>query len=356
MQGEAPPAGEPARLSLNERHCGPAAAARRLALDELARAKWHYYPEGEYDRLAQCLAEHVGVMRHNIIPTNGADEALLLCALFLRAKGSSRAFIPSPTFTMYEWAARCTGLEYRLFPWRPPDFTLPRPEELSPGRWEGRSQAAPVLFLCRPNNPTGHIVSAEAACEYLEAGWWVVLDEAYIEFAGPDVSLSPWIERQPRLIIVRTLSKAFALAGLRVGYLVAAGETAAEMDHYRLPFNLSLLSCIVARHVMTHAADERGEINAIVNTREWFRDHLAEEAPWIRIFPSETNFLLLDFGSAGEAERALDTLRRVGIAVRSYSEPAMLSSCLRVSIGPRPLMDRVLGCLADLRREAGVDE
>jgi len=207
-----------------------------------------------------------------------------------------------------------------------------------------RDHLASVVIICSPNNPTGTALSPDDVARLCrESDALVVVDEAYHEFAGQ--SVVPLLHDHGNLIVLRTFSKAMAMAGLRVGYLLASPELVAEVNKARLPYNLNFLSQAAALAVLSDPGTVEANVARLVRAREsLFRDLAA--IPGVRPFRSQANFILF----ALEGRAPADVFRSVyeqGVLVRDVSATPRLSDCLRVSVGTE---EENAAFLAALRR------
>jgi histidinol-phosphate aminotransferase len=319
-----------------------------LAFDVLAAGRFdtpiNEYPPSDYRRLIEAAAERYGVAREELLVGAGADEILDIAAkAFLPAGG--RAVVPTPTYAMYRVITEQRGAEVIALPRRPADegWAL----DLAAVREAARD--ADVVWLCSPNNPTG-LAEPEGAIELLLDGLRrdagedrrpapaVVLDEAYAEFVG--ASLSPLRRTYPRLVVVRTASKAYALAGLRVGFAVAVPDTIAEMALFRPPGSVATTSV----RVVTEAFRTPGLITANLDRVERERRRLTDglrDAGW-NVGPSVTNFVLADLGSPERAASTAEALLRRGLVPRTFAFGHPLAGYLRVTVRDEAENDRLI--------------
>jgi len=216
---------------------------------------------------------------------------------------------------------------------------------------------ARVTYLCRPNNPTGTVPDAAAVLRVAEASNGIVLlDEAYADFM--DEPASDWLAASDRIVVLRTLSKAYGLAGLRVGYAIGPARLIREIEKSRGPYKVTATANAAALAALTQ--DEPWVRDVVRQVRE-NRERLAVElrALGLRVWPSQTNFLLVQApaldGAAASAEpnaarRLGAALRARGVAVRVFPALPHAGDCIRVSIGPWPLMQRFLDALREVLR------
>jgi histidinol-phosphate aminotransferase len=292
------------------------------------------YPPGDYRNLVEAAAAAYGVATDEIVPGAGADEILDMCTKAFLPAGRA-AVVSTPTYPMYRIHAEQRGARV---------ITVPRL-----GRDEGwaldvagvrdAARDATLVWICNPNNPTGReepsgtihalldALEADAAADGRPVAA-VVVDEAYSEFIGR--SVIDLRTRFPNLVAVRTASKAYALAGLRVGFAIAAPETLRRIALYRPPGSISTVSATA----VTAALRDQPGMRANVERVERERPRLAaglEAAGW-RPQPSVTNFVLLDLVTPERAEAASLALMSRGLVPRTFGHGHPLAFCLRVTV------------------------
>ena len=288
-------------------------------LRELKKLSLNRYPDPTASELMVALSLHLGVDREMIVLGNGSDELILDLLLTF---GRGKIVYPEPTFAMYGILAKITGQEPVRIPLRE-DFGLDAEPILKAGQ-EG------IIFITYPNNPTGNLFSQEAVIRIIEEGSsLVVVDEAYCEFSG--ATFLPLIKRYPNLIILRTFSKAFGLAGARVGYLAANKEVTSEILKVKLPYNLNAISQLLATITLRHGDLLRERIDEIKNERERVYKEL-REIPGITPYPSKTNFILFKVENL-RGRDVFDSLVKEGILIRNLGESGILKNSLRLTIG-----------------------
>lgn len=295
------------------------------------------YPEPHPQVLAERLAALYGVPAEKLLPGRGSDESIdLLVRGFCRA-GVDNVVICPPTFGMYAVAARIQGAEVREAPLSPQ-----RDYALDTGRVLAACDAnTKIVFLCSPNNPTGNAMDPVAVEQLLAAlanRSLVVVDEAYIEFSG-DASLTSALARFPNLVVLRTLSKAFGLAGARVGSLIAAPEIVALLAKVIPPYSIPQLTieAVLATLADSQLAIQMERVAQVRRERERLRAALANCRSVQKIWPSVANFLLVDFA---DAEAALVAARGAKLLVRDMRTVSPHS--LRISVGSPEQNDRLI--------------
>lgn len=304
-------------------------------LSELLRGPWepplNEYPDSSYADLAGAAADYVGAHPDEIVVGAGADEVLELVAKAFLSPGAAAA-VPVPTYGMYAVLSSQRGARV---------IEVPRsdPEEGYALDLDALGQVLPecrVVWACAPNNPTGvaeppgrlEALLEAAGADRAVAPPIVVVDEAYHEFTG-----QTWVglrERYPFLVVVRTLSKAFALAGIRVGYAVAARETIAALERVRPPGSISTISAQLAAAALRRPQQARARVGGLHAGRDRLAAGL-REAGWAPL-PSVTNFLLVRFPGGDAARSAAERLLRSGIVPRTFPEASLLSAHLRLTV------------------------
>jgi histidinol-phosphate aminotransferase len=302
-----PGQGRLARFDMNVPPNAPEWFARELA--RLARVSPAPYPDASYARLREALAAYTGFSADQIVPTAGCDEALLVCGLLALAPGR-RAYVRRPYYSYYATVTRLAGAELVHDP----------------------SARVDLSWVCAPHNPTGADAVAE---DVAERPGLVVIDQAYVEFGGRD--LAALVRERPNTVVVRTFSKAFALAGIRVGYLLAPPELASRLYAVRPPASIGVHSAALAELALTHT-DEMRELVASTCAE---RDRIAAAlgAADFAVAPSCTNFVLVDLGRP--AAPVVRRLLERGMVVRTFSEPE-LANCIRISPATPDENDRLL--------------
>jgi histidinol-phosphate aminotransferase len=321
------------RFDLNTSPAPPDLVARMLREGRF-ETSLSEYPPGDYRNLVEAAAAVYGVATDEIVPGAGADEILDMCTKAFLPAGAA-AVISTPTYAMYRVLAEQRGGRIIAVPRRPAAegwvMDVPAVREAA--------RDARLVWICNPNNPTG-LPEPEGAIETLLTGLEadaaadgreapaVVVDEAYSEFTG--ISVIPFRTRFPNLVAVRTASKAYAMAGLRVGFAVAAPSTLRRIALYRPPGSIGTISATV----VAAALRDRSEMVANVDRVERERPRLAAglaAAGW-RPSPSVTNFILLDLVTAERSEAAALALMRKGLVPRTFGHGHPLAHCLRITV------------------------
>jgi len=353
----------PVKINQNESPWDlPKAAKRRVLTKALARP-WSRYPDFDPKELVEALARFSGWRADGILAGNGSNE-MIEALLLVTVGAGTKVVIPEPTFTLYALMTTILGGEgVRVRLSRGGSAAsdasrsagTPAPvlsydlEALLKARKESQ---APLTIVCSPNNPTGTSLApddVERLCR--EGDGLVVIDEAYHEFAGRTVV--PLLDRHPNLVVLRTFSKAMALAGLRVGYLLASPGLVREVDKARLPYNLDFFAQAAAIAALEEKDVLARRVRRLVAERERLLARLGD-LPGVRAWRSDANFFLLECLAADPKAVFAGLLRR-GVLVRDVTSYPMLSRCLRVSVGSERENDALLHALGAALTEAGMD-
>jgi histidinol-phosphate aminotransferase len=298
------------------------------------------YPDADYKVIADAAAAYTGVDPSEVLVGAGADEVLdTIAKAFLPTGG--RAIIPVPTYAMYAVHTSQRGAVSDTVLRLPADqgFRMDLDQVIA------RLPGADIVWLCSPVNPTGLPETREDLIALLDAaaglgpdGPVVVVDEAYFEFAP--ATLVPMREAYPGLVVVRTVSKAFALAGFRVGFAIAQRPTIARLEAYRPPNSISAVSAQVAAAALARADETLMRVQATIAERERFARELA--AIGIQPLPSVANFLLLRIGRYEDAESLTEALQRGGVVPRFFGPSHPLAGHIRVTVRGREQDDRLV--------------
>jgi histidinol-phosphate aminotransferase len=297
------------------------------------------YPDSTYAELTAAAAAYAGVEPHELIVGAGADEVLDLVAKAYLPAGST-AIVPVPTYPMYGVLASQRAARITAVPRRGPrdSFGLDVPAIAA------RLPDAHVVWLCSPNNPTGtadaagDIEAVLGAAAALSAPPLVVVDEAYHEFTGETVVA--WRQRFPNLFVVRTVSKAFGLAGVRVGFGLGDRSVIERLERVRPPGSISTISAHLAARALRAPDYALANAQALGLERDWLAARLGE-AGW-QPLPSVANFLLVRVGDHNAAEAAADSLLHAGIVPRTFGPANPLRGHLRLTVRSRAENERLL--------------
>jgi histidinol-phosphate aminotransferase len=331
-----------AKLNWNEGLFGPFPGVREAVVAELENA-W-MYPEQAYSDFREAVAAWIGTNPSRIVPGHGIQALVGTVAHAFLDPGDA-VVVPTPTYGLYAQVSAGVGARVERVPAR--DLR----HDLEALRAAAEKTNAKLVWLCDPNNPTGSLVQPKEWVAFVNAlpkRCVVVVDEAYVEFVDPDrrIRRGDDVDAGRRVILLRTFSKIFGLAGLRLGYAVVHESLAPYLDVVQEPFNVNRAALAAGRASLARldVVEERRRENAA--GRELLgallRDAGADPAP------SQANFLLAPVGVDDEA--LAERLVQRGLLVRPGSEFG-LDGWVRITVGPRPLMERVAEAIAAARDE-----
>jgi len=324
------------RLDFNENTvgCSPRVLdrLRQLRFDQLAR-----YPERE--SVERQVAAHLGVDPTGVLLTNGVDEAIhLICETYLEP--GDEVLICVPTFSMYEIYAAATGARVITIP-AGPEFRYPTEDLLA-----RISPRARLIAIANPNNPTGTVVAKSDLLRILRAASdaAVLVDEAYFDFYGE--SLLADVTSHPNLFVARTFSKAYGLAGLRIGVLVGSVAQMPMVRRVGSPYNVNA----VALACLPEAFADQDYVRQYVAEVRQGRERLEQELRSLkmRFWPSRANFVLVKIGERHDA--FVRAMRERTILVRDRSRDPGCDGCVRISVGSNPQTERLIVALREVVR------
>jgi histidinol-phosphate aminotransferase len=306
---------------------------------ELARAvqdlPLNRYPDGQMTRLREDLAAHHGHPVEGTWTANGSNE--VLTELLLAYGGPGRkAVVFEPTYMLHSRLSWLTHTEIETLHLRDP-FTLTQP-----AADEALAIEPNVIFVCSPNNPTGNAQPIElVAAMAARTSALVIVDEAYIEFGG-ESALALTIEH-PNLAVVRTFSKAFAMAGVRLGYVLTSPAVVADLQRVRLPYHMSSLTQAAGTVALLHTSEALSILDAVRTQRDRILREL-RAMPGLIVYPSDANFVL--FVPPQPAQEVWQGLLDRGVLVRNLS--TVVPNALRVTAGAEHEVDRFLLSLKEV--------
>jgi histidinol-phosphate aminotransferase len=314
--------------------------------ERLPEFAFNRYPDPMAGSLRAAIAEANGLEAGNVLVGNGGDELIFDLMLAWGGPGRTLMSFP-PTFAMYAIDAHVTGTTIVEVPRRPKDFSIDEKAVFS----RLKDGDIDIVMVSHPNNPTGNLQPETFLIELLESTDALVLvDEAYFEFSRH--TMRPHMARHRNLVVLRTFSKAFSLAGLRVGYLLAHEEVVTELAKVRQPYSVDRFSQWVAGMAFRERVVFESQIQELLRQRDVV-EHGLGQLPGVHAFGSEANFVLFRVERAGAVWR--DLLHSHGVLVRDLSREPGLEDCLRVSIGSPEDNRRFLAAMAELmqaRRES----
>jgi histidinol-phosphate aminotransferase len=326
-------------LSANENPRNlPGEVLDKLADRVRSQIAFNRYPDPLSSRVREMIAEANGLEPGNVLVGNGGDEIILDLVLAWGGPGRTLVDLP-PTFAMYGIDAQMTGTAV---------VEVPRLEDFSV---DGEALLAAIaehdpdiVVIANPNNPTGTMAPETLLIDVLGATDALVLvDEAYFEFSRQ--TMRPHMERHPNLAILRTFSKAFSLAGLRAGYLLAHDDVICELTKVRQPYSVNRFTQVAAAAVFRERVVFEAGIRETMRNRDMLA-HGLEAMPGIEVFPSEANFVLFRVSHASAVWR--DLLHDHSVLVRDLSRTPGLEDCLRVTVGTDEEIARFLSAMDEI--------
>jgi histidinol-phosphate aminotransferase len=327
-----------ARLMSNEYPLPPSPAVIAAAVTALSES--NLYPHSG-EALRDALAEYADADPRSIVLGNGSTELLDVVARIFLGPGDE-AIIPVPTYAFYE-------TQTRLQLATPVLVDLSENFELDLEKIRSTvTDRTKMIFLCSPNNPTGNAWTGGQLRGLLELGLPVVVDQAYLE-CGHSESFAPMVRSYPNLIVMRTMSKGFGLAGLRIGYAVADPFVAATITRLRIPFSVSLVALRAATAALGDLPDLARRRDYVVRERERVLAALARN-PSVRPYASEGNFVLIDISGMGlTAEEVVDRLQEDGLLLRAMKAHRLRGAFVRMTVGTVDENDRFLTAFGRLQ-------
>jgi len=330
------------KLASNENPYGPSPKAMAAVSGEALAL--HRYSDPRGHDLRQALAVHHGIAAEELCLGNGSNELIdLMCRVF--ASRGDHAVFGHPSFACYRIGSVAQELRFTAVPLR--DHLHWNVDDLL----AAVTPETKLLFVSNPNNPTGAYIGGpdlERLLGELPERVLAVVDEAYVEYVDAEdfVPATELRDTRDRLAVLRTFSKAYGLAGLRVGYVVGTRELVTDLNRLRAPFNVGTPGQVAAQAALADQAHLRASVTATISDRTKLTQAL--EARGFRVAPSQANFVLVDVGQPGRA--VYEALLRRGVIVRAM--PAPLDTWLRVTVGLPHENQRFLDSLEHVLRES----
>lgn len=309
------------RLDKNESPFSLPKQLKQRIMTKLEGLSFNRYPSSSSEGLREKLADFYSLEKENVVVGSGSDQ---LISYAVKLFSGERVVITPPTFSMYRFYSNLAGFDVLEVPLTD-DFDL-RHQQI-----KDAIQGAAALFLCSPNNPTGNTFDRKTIVDLLETGTSLILDEAYAEFSGK--SEMDLIMEYDNLIVLRTFSKAFGVAGARIGYAVGSERTVEYLLKVKPPYNLNSLSESTAKVLLEKYEIIQERVEFIIEERNRMYERFEKYS-----YPTEANFLLIDLD-------AHDFLRERGIGVRKFS--GRLADKIRVTVGTKEENDRLIESLEE---------
>jgi histidinol-phosphate aminotransferase len=326
------------KLNSNENFFVPLDFLKSILKESVREVDPRIYPRDEYMELKEALGKYFRARPSQIVIGTGSDQLIdLVSRMMLR--GGDEALSISPTFSIYERCVRIQRATYKPVPLKG-DFSLN-----TEGLLDAVSQKTKLIFLCCPNNPTANRfarLDIKALAESFDGA--VAVDEAYVDFS--DGSFIDIVGNFDNLVVFRTFSKVFGLAGLRLGCAVTNSALAEIMDErFQMPYTVTLVALKAALKILEKIDIIRDAVEKVKIQRSVLVESL-NELDGVQAFDSETNFVL--FQTIKNSDAVCEELSSKGVIVRNIGQVLGYRNCLRVTVAPQPMMDRFLNALKEV--------
>ena len=323
------------RMNTNETPYPPPEALVNEVAEEMRTIALNRYPDRDANRLYEAISGHIGWPREGLWVANGSNEIFMHLFLGFGGPGRSTALF-EPTYSLHSLIPRIASTRVLQVP-RASDFTI----DLDAALRVLAEESPEVVIVCSPNNPTGMCEPLDTIEALLSAApGLVVVDEAYGEFAAQDKSVLPMLDDHPNLVLVKTFSKAWRLAGVRIGYMLATPELIAELARVRLPYHLSAITQLVGEAAIHHSDETLALVKSIAEERDRIVDGLRSLG--VTVYPSDANFVLFE---VDDPDDVWTRLLEHGVLVRKYAGMPSLEGCLRVTAGLPEETEAFLGAM-----------
>ena len=323
----------PIKLNQNESPYDLPEEIKDKIIGKLKTSRWNIYPDFTPEDIYKKVASYYGVTGKNILIGNGSNE-MINTILTATLESGKKIIIPQPTFTVYKLIASNLNANIKEI-FLKDDLTFDINKIIEESKTPGS-----VTIICTPNNPTGTFVKYDDLEKIIKSsGGIVVVDEAYIQFGGE--SVLSLINKYPNLIILRTFSKVFGLAGLRIGIMISNEEIITELSKVKLPYNLNVFSLITLDTVFDNIKIIDENLNLILKEKFILENELKSFND-IKVIPSATNFFLVN---VKDSKWFFEKLLESGILVRDVSSYPMLKNCLRISVGNKKENEALINAL-----------
>jgi len=312
------------KLNQNENPFGFPNELKEAFWQRVRDRDWARYPDFHLRQVTERLAEHAGVSPDMVLAGNGSNE-LIQATLMVTLSHGDTVIIPTPTFTLYALLATVLGATPQSVMLRRGDFALPTEAVIA----AAQAKQARVVVLCTPNNPTGNTHAEADVRRIIEAcDGLVIVDEAYHEFCDQD--FRSLLDEYENVVLLRTFSKAWGLAGARLGYLLGPPALVQEIAKAKLPYGLNIFSETAALVALDHREAMQEQVVEIGRQRDLLFDALAK-LEGVHPYPSQANFVLTRFDQP--SRKVFATCLEHGVLVRDVSHYPGLAGHLRLSVG-----------------------
>ena len=316
------------KLNANENPYGLPEEIVKEILKKAKGLEYSRYPNANSAKLSEMISSALCLDTKNIVIGNGSDELIDYIIKAFSEKGR-RIITPAPSFAMYKIYSLINDAKFIEIPLDQNNFSLNEERVLE----EAKKADSYIVFIAYPNSPTGNYFAEDKIIKIIEeSGCLVVVDEAYYEFGGK--TFVPLLSRYSNLAILRTFSKAFSIASLRVGYLLSNFEIINEVRKVKSPFNVNSFSQLAAQVVFENKDILKDSMKKVVEEREKLIVRINELPPF-KAYSSQTNFVLVEVGSKENSDLVYDNLLKQGILIQTIYDLAFSSSryFLRITVG-----------------------
>lgn len=301
--------------------------------------QYNRYPDPHQTAIKARLAPLKGVRTNQLFLGNGSDEPIDLLVRATCRPGVDNVLLLPPTYGMYEVSARLNDVTVKKIPLTT-DYQLDLPAVLA-----AIDAQTKIIWICSPNNPSGNLIKPDSIRQVIEAAKTalVVVDEAYIDFAGPGhASWTTYLDTYPNLVVLQTFSKAWGLAALRLGMCFASAELIRVMNVIKPPYNISAPSQALALEALDHIDEKEAMVAQTLAERDQLAAQLGTLPNVQHVFPSDANFLLVRFD---EAHSVFEQLIDSKVIVRDRSSVTRCEDCLRITVGTEAENARLMDVL-----------
>lgn len=303
--------------------------------EKIIKTDLNRYPLAEVIQLKKKIAKKNDVLADQVVISNGSNVLLQGFVNATSHKHRGKVLILDPSFGVYEHQAELFGNKVIKIPLTE-KFAIPIEKVLQAIKKENPT----LILIANPNAPTGNLFDRESLYRIVKAAKCItVIDEAYFPFS--DETVIDWIQDFPHLFVLRTFSKAFAMAGVRLGYAIGDSEMVYQLEKALMPFSVSKLTCLVGDVILDHVDYVQDYVKKIVKERNRVFSEL-QKLPQIHPFPSDSNYILIRFE---DSNHVFKQLLHEGVILRNVADDNLLQNCLRFSIGTPEENDRCLEVL-----------
>lgn len=325
-------------LDANENSVGPAALTH-------AHLELNRYPDPLHLHIKDYIAKFRGVEKEQIFFGVGSDEAIDIVIRIFCAPGVDNILITPPTYGMYKVSAKVNDVDVKIAPLTP-TFDLDIPSTL--GSIDSQTK---IIFICSPGNPTSKVIPNEHVEQIAsQFSGIVVVDEAYIDFSGTP-SACCLIQKYPNIVVMQTLSKAFGLAGIRLGMAIASTEIIQIMNNVKAPYNINKLTAEVVEGVFQSLDVFKRNVDTLLSEREKLTTRLLQLPIVKKVHHTDANFILFVIP---KAQQIYKVMADRGIVCRYRGSEMHCADCLRVTVGTPDENDKFLALLTEVASELGV--